>query len=114
MRRKIDVTSQRSARVAVSLPLLADENEKKEKCGLFRVWGVHNAASVCYQGIFAQQHRGQESAGIVSSGRSFVVLTRGSSSVGPARREVAVIGEYLRPFTGSRLCGNWFQFAVAR
>ncbi len=48
-----------------------DDYEKKEKCGLFGVWGTKDAAQLCYQGIFAQQHRGQESAGIVvSDGRS--------------------------------------------
>ncbi|MEA2708025.1 MAG: amidophosphoribosyltransferase, partial [Phycisphaerales bacterium] len=36
----------------------------KEKCGLFGVWGTPDAAGLCYQGLFAQQHRGQESAGI--------------------------------------------------
>lgn len=43
---------------------LFDSYEKKEKCGLFGVWGTKNASQLCYQGIFAQQHRGQESAGI--------------------------------------------------
>ncbi len=43
---------------------LLEEYEKKEKCGLFGVWGTKDAAQVCYQGLFAQQHRGQESAGI--------------------------------------------------
>lgn len=43
------------------------EYEKKEKCGLFGIWGPSNAAAICYQGIFAQQHRGQESAGIATS-----------------------------------------------
>jgi amidophosphoribosyltransferase len=38
--------------------------EKKEKCGLFGVWGHGGAAAVTHQGLFAQQHRGQESAGI--------------------------------------------------
>ena len=52
--------------MAVSLPLF-EEYEKKEKCGLFGVWGSADASQVAYQGLFAQQHRGQESAGIVSS-----------------------------------------------
>lgn len=47
----------------VSLELF-EEYEKKEKCGLFGVWGPKDAAEIAYQGIFAQQHRGQESAGI--------------------------------------------------
>jgi amidophosphoribosyltransferase len=52
--------------VAVSLPVY-DDYEKKEKCGLFGIWGTDKAAQICYQGLFAQQHRGQESAGIVVS-----------------------------------------------
>jgi amidophosphoribosyltransferase len=41
-----------------------DEYEKKEKCGLFGIWGTSEASAIIYQGLFAQQHRGQESAGI--------------------------------------------------
>src|SRR5947207_1621274 len=52
--------------VSVSLPVY-DEYEKKEKCGLFGVWGTDATAQLCFQGLFAQQHRGQESAGIVVS-----------------------------------------------
>jgi amidophosphoribosyltransferase len=49
--------------LAVSLELF-DEYEKKEKCGLFGIWGTSEASQIVYQGLFAQQHRGQESAGI--------------------------------------------------
>jgi len=49
--------------LGVSLELF-EEYEKKEKCGLFGVWGTPDASALCYQGLFAQQHRGQESAGI--------------------------------------------------
>ncbi len=63
--------------MAVALPLLTsppfeaeEEYEKKEKCGLFGIWGHPDASTIAYQGIFAQQHRGQESAGIaVSDGK---------------------------------------------
>ncbi|MFT3684998.1 MAG: amidophosphoribosyltransferase [Phycisphaerales bacterium] len=41
--------------------------EKKEKCGVFGVWGTESAASVAYYGLYAQQHRGQEAAGIAVS-----------------------------------------------
>ena len=46
---------------------LFDEYEKKEKCGLFGIWGPRESSQICYQGLFAQQHRGQESAGMVVS-----------------------------------------------
>jgi amidophosphoribosyltransferase len=52
--------------LALKLPVF-DDDEKKEKCGVFGIWGTPAAAQICYQGIFAQQHRGQESAGIAVS-----------------------------------------------
>ena len=41
--------------------------EKKEYCGLFGVFGDAEAVHKVYLGLFALQHRGQESAGIVST-----------------------------------------------
>ncbi len=39
----------------------------REECGIFAVYGHPEAAKVTYFGLYALQHRGQESAGIVSS-----------------------------------------------
>jgi len=39
----------------------------QHECGLFGVFGHPNAAVLSYYGLFALQHRGQESAGIVTS-----------------------------------------------
>jgi amidophosphoribosyltransferase len=52
--------------LSVPLPVF-EEYEKKEKCGLFGIWGTPDASSITFQALFAQQHRGQESAGIVAS-----------------------------------------------
>jgi amidophosphoribosyltransferase len=50
--------------------------EKKEKCGVFGVWGHPGAAGLCYLGLYAQQHRGQESAGIaVTNGKRISGVT---------------------------------------
>jgi amidophosphoribosyltransferase len=44
----------------------------KHYCGVFGVYGHPNAAELTYYGLYALQHRGQESAGIVSTdGRRF-------------------------------------------
>ena len=64
--------------MSLSLPVV-EEYEKKEKCGLFGVWGTPQAAQIVYQGIFAQQHRGQESAGITASDGT---LLRGHTGMG--------------------------------
>ncbi|HET6364194.1 MAG TPA: amidophosphoribosyltransferase [Nitrospirota bacterium] len=38
-----------------------------EECGVFGIYGHPDAANLTYLGLYALQHRGQESAGIVSS-----------------------------------------------
>jgi amidophosphoribosyltransferase len=44
----------------------------KHYCGVFGIWGHPNAAELTYYGLYALQHRGQESAGIVTSdGKQF-------------------------------------------
>lgn len=44
-----------------------------EECGVFGVYGHPEAANLVYLGLYALQHRGQESAGIVSSnGKSLI------------------------------------------
>lgn len=37
-----------------------------EECGVFGIWGHPEAAQLTYYGLYALQHRGQESAGIAS------------------------------------------------
>jgi amidophosphoribosyltransferase len=45
-----------------------------DECGLFGVWNHAEAANVTYLGLYALQHRGQESAGIASTdGNAFHV-----------------------------------------
>jgi amidophosphoribosyltransferase len=39
----------------------------KEECGIFGIWGHTEAANLTYLGLYALQHRGQESVGIATS-----------------------------------------------
>ncbi|MFW6193373.1 MAG: amidophosphoribosyltransferase [Gemmatimonadota bacterium] len=47
------------------LPLCHDDDKPRDECGVFAVSGAENAAELTYMGLYALQHRGQESAGIV-------------------------------------------------
>jgi amidophosphoribosyltransferase len=41
-----------------------EERNPRDECGVFAVYGNEEAARVAFFGLFALQHRGQESAGI--------------------------------------------------
>ena len=48
----------------------------KEECGVFGIFGHPEAANMTYLGLYALQHRGQESAGIAASDGEKVRLSR--------------------------------------
>lgn len=68
----------------------------REKCGLYGVFGVENASKLVYQGLYALQHRGQESAGIVSSDGGRLSSYKG----------MGLVGEVFSPEVLSRLDGS--------
>ena len=39
----------------------------KDECGVFGIFGHHESANMTYLGLYALQHRGQESGGIAAS-----------------------------------------------
>jgi amidophosphoribosyltransferase len=53
----------------------------REECGVFGVYGHPEAANLVYLGLYALQHRGQESAGIVSSNGKSLISHRGMGLV---------------------------------
>jgi len=56
----------------------------KDECGVFGIYGHDNAASLTYLGLYALQHRGQESAGIATANDGKVTLRRAMGYVGDA------------------------------
>ena len=51
-----------------------DDDRFHDECGLFGIWNHPEAANVTYLGLYALQHRGQESAGIAATdGHAFHV-----------------------------------------
>jgi amidophosphoribosyltransferase len=52
-----------------------------DNCGIFGIYGPRNAAKLTYLGLFALQHRGQESAGIVTANNNRLHLYKGMGQV---------------------------------
>ena len=58
-----------------------DDDRFHDRCGLFGIFGHPEAAHLTYLGLYAQQHRGQESAGIVSSDGERLRIEKGMGLV---------------------------------
>jgi amidophosphoribosyltransferase len=75
----------------------------QHECGLFGVFGHPNAAVLTYYGLFALQHRGQESAGIVTS--------NGAGSTFNIHKDMGLVSqvfgpEELKNLKGTRAIGH--------
>ncbi|MDB6147558.1 MAG: amidophosphoribosyltransferase [Spartobacteria bacterium] len=75
----------------------------QHECGLFGVFGHPNAAVLTYYGLFALQHRGQESAGIVT--------TNGPGSTFLQHKDMGLVSqvfgqEELEHLRGTRAIGH--------
>src|ERR1700677_3628528 len=69
----------------------ADDDSFHEECGVFGVWNVPDAAAVTALGLHALQHRGQESAGIVTFDGDKFHSHRGLGSVAENFSDARVI-----------------------
>jgi amidophosphoribosyltransferase len=61
--------------------LRIDDDHFHDQCGLFGIFGHPEAAHIAYLGLYALQHRGQESAGIVASDGEKLRLHKGMGYV---------------------------------
>ncbi len=82
---------------AVAPTLPADEDTPKEKCGVVGVWNHRDAVHKVYMGLYAQQHRGQESAGIAVADGDAIHGHNGMGLVSDVfgARDLADLGSYL-------------------
>jgi amidophosphoribosyltransferase len=74
----------------------------RDKCGVFGVFGHSRAAELTYFGLYALQHRGQESAGIVTSSHGKFYLHKGMGLVA----EVFANKDNLARLTGHAAVGH--------
>lgn len=73
----------------------------KHYCGVFGVYGHPNAAELTYYGLYALQHRGQESAGIVTSDGRQLKAHRGMGLVPQVFQ-----GDILQQLAGGMAVGH--------
>ena len=69
----------------------------QDECGLMGVWGNPEASNIAYLGLYAQQHRGQEGAGVVSFGENGNVAMR---------REMGLVSDVFKKFDFTKLPGD--------
>lgn len=90
------------------------EDKPRESCGVFGVYGHPDAVQLTYLGLYALQHRGEESAGIVSSDGKKMYAHRGMGLVADVFDETSLqslkghlsIGHTRYSTTGSSLLKN--------
>jgi len=93
----------------------------REKCGVFGVFGHKDAAKLTYFGLYALQHRGQESTGIVSSTGKSIYEHKGMGLVPEVFNETNLTGLYGHiaighvrySTTGSSVAKNAQPFVVS-
>ncbi len=86
----------------------------KEYCGLFGIFGHKEASNLAYLGLYALQHRGEESCGIVSSDGSELYFHKGMGLVNDVFNEERLkslkghlaVGHVRYSTTGSSLIKN--------
>ena len=81
--------------------LRPDDDKFHEECGVFGVFGHPEAAKLTYLGLYALQHRGQESAGITSSDGKTLFNEKGMGHVGEVFTE-----EVLARLSGRSAIGH--------
>src|SRR5215208_2760157 len=63
----ITVRNPRNRKIRTTQLTEIEINKLREECGVFGIYGHPDAARMTYLGLYALQHRGQESCGIVAS-----------------------------------------------
>jgi amidophosphoribosyltransferase len=89
-------------------------------CGIFGIYGNKDAASLTYLGLYALQHRGEESAGIISYAKKRIIQHQGMGLVNDVFDENALkrlkgdiaLGHVRYSTTGSSSASNIQPFLV--
>ena len=81
---------------------LGAADQPRHHCGLFGVFGVERAAEHTHLGLYALQHRGQESAGIAASDGKRILCHKGMGLVSQVFSDPATLAK----LTGTAAIGH--------
>lgn len=82
--------------------VLDPEDKGQDECGVFGVWAPgEDVSSLTYFGLYALQHRGQESAGIATSNGKQILIYKDMGLVSQIFNE-----DHLHPLTGHIAVGH--------
>ena len=100
--------------------LMEDDGRPRDACGVFGIYGHPEAAKITYFGLYALQHRGQESTGIAVARDKKITVHKGMGLV-PEVYDMSqleqldggtAIGHVRYSTTGSSILSNAQPFAV--
>ncbi len=99
---------------------MSETGSKREYCGIFGIYGADNPAHLIYLGLYALQHRGQESAGIVTSDGNEITQHKGMGLISDVFKDGTLdtltgsmgIGHVRYSTTGSSMLRNAQPFLV--
>src|SRR6187401_560671 len=81
-KQKIAATkADRSTGREVQVMGVGPHDKLREECGVFGIFGHPEAANLTYLGLYALQHRGQESGGIAASDGARIRVSKGMGHV---------------------------------
>lgn len=75
----------------------------KDECGVFGIWNHPEAAKLTYLGLYAMQHRGQESAGIVALDKQG---DDGAKSIHRIHKALGLVADVFSEQSLSKLTGS--------
>jgi len=117
---KPNLSMRRAKQMGQELPYPNEQEKPRESCGLFGIYGHPDAAKLTYFGLYALQHRGQESAGIAVCRDKTIVDHKGMGLVPDVfdidhleeLEGTSAVGHVRYSTTGSSILTNAQPFVV--
>jgi amidophosphoribosyltransferase len=82
-----------------------NEDKFKDECGIVGIWNAQEASNIAYLCLYAQQHRGQEGAGVVALHQSNTIAQSEATEFF-SHKGMGLVSEVFHRYDFSKLPGN--------